>query len=140
MSSLRVYGRRDDQLKQRSVGAGGFLDHVDVRDAISLSTDRSDDAATIDIPDLQDEDVLEISLEDGLKIWTRWDDLQSDMAGQLVRGEGDELVQPSSLRLGRVRPAGSHGPGRRPGSGEPPRAGARAVSVDAGPRHAGRGR
>jgi hypothetical protein len=100
MSSLRVYGRRDDQLKQRSVGAGGFLDHVDVQDAISLSTDRSVDAATIDIPDLREDDVLEISLEDGLKIWTRWDDLQSDMAGQLVRGEGDELVLPSSLRLG----------------------------------------
>jgi hypothetical protein len=100
MSSLRVYGRRDDQLEHRSVGTGTFLDHVDVQDAISLSADRSGDAETIDIPDLQDDDVLEISLEDGLKIWTRWDDLQSDMAGQIVRGEGDELVLPSSVRLG----------------------------------------
>lgn len=88
--------------------ARSYPGEVTVKDAALVHTARAG-ADSLELP-ADDEDVVEIELQDGFRIWTRVEDLKRDLAPRTARsGDATAIEIPSSLAVGPVS--------RAPGAG-----------------------
>jgi tetratricopeptide (TPR) repeat protein len=100
MATLKVNGVRDRNLTSE-LGRGLPKGKVVVKDAARVQTARAG-GPQLSLEGLQPDDVVEIELQDGLRIWTRVEDVSRDFARRSQRGRiTDEAIQiPSELTIG----------------------------------------
>jgi hypothetical protein len=101
MATLTVNGVRDRAAEPSELGRG--LGHrVHVKDAALVQTSRAG-GPKVSFDGLNGDDVVEIELQDGLRIWSRVDSVPTDLVPRAQRGivvSGDTIFLPSELRIG----------------------------------------
>src|SRR5687768_10076636 len=99
MATLKVNGVRERQ--ESELGRGLPKGTVVVKDAARVETARAG-GPRVSFEGLQPDDIVEIELQDGLRIWMRVEDAPHDLArGAQRRGGGDGTIEiPSELTIG----------------------------------------
>jgi hypothetical protein len=116
MATWRIQGSRE-RGGEPSLLAGGLPPGaVTVKHAIRVQAGRAA-GAPLALDDVAPDDVLEIELQDGLRLWARADDFRADYAGDSARGADDDDVVvvppalgPANARRGESRTAADRGP------------------------------
>jgi len=90
MKTIKVLGQRDERLE--IVDYGNELNNFSVSDAVQFATDRSS-ASYQYISDLQDDDVLELIFEDGIRHWVKISMLEQEYKYSLLRGETPGVIE-----------------------------------------------
>jgi pimeloyl-ACP methyl ester carboxylesterase/tetratricopeptide (TPR) repeat protein len=100
MATLKVNGVRDSRPGPSELGRGLPPGAVTVKDAALLQTARAG-GPQVTLEGLQPDDVVEIELQDGLRIWSRVEDVPRDLVRRSQRGQaGDTILLPSELTIG----------------------------------------
>jgi tetratricopeptide (TPR) repeat protein len=100
MATLKVNGVRDPRPEPSELGRGLPQGSVVVKDAALLQSVRAR-GTQISFEGLADDDVVEIELQDGLRIWSRVEDVPRDLVRRSQRGPaGDTILLPSELSIG----------------------------------------
>ena len=98
-TTLKVTGVRDRN-QQSVLEQGPLRGRVRVKDAALVQRSRAG-ATTVTFEGLQPDDVVEIELQDGLRIWSRVEDVARDFAPRSQRGQADDAIDlPSELVVG----------------------------------------
>jgi pimeloyl-ACP methyl ester carboxylesterase/tetratricopeptide (TPR) repeat protein len=98
-TTLRVTGVRE-RGQQSVLDQGPLKGKVRVKDAALVQRSRAG-ATTVTFEGLQPDDVVEIELQDGLRIWTRVENVPRDFAARSQRGQADGAIElPSELVIG----------------------------------------
>lgn len=115
MATWQVHGYRDRADQPPLLAAGLPSGAVTVKHAVRLQAGRAA-GAPLALDDVEPDNVLEIELQDGLRLWSRADDFRADYAVDAARGaDGDVVVVPAALgpasaaRRGGARAAGDRG-------------------------------
>ena len=100
MATLKVLGRRDENLQKADPGTGRFLT-VRTSDALRIDATRDAASETITLDDIKDSQVIEFELDGGIKLWTSVAQYREDFGddGRPARGAADVLTIPSHLPL-----------------------------------------
>src|SRR3989442_2883966 len=103
MPTLRVRGSRESAPAKSELDRDRNADRirVHVKHAVKVQPARA--AATdLPLPDVALDDVVEIELEDGIRLWTRVDDFRRDFAAGPARAaaEPDTIEIPQALTIG----------------------------------------
>jgi triacylglycerol esterase/lipase EstA (alpha/beta hydrolase family) len=100
MATLKINGVRDRSLGSE-LGRGLPKGKVVVKDAARVQTARAA-GSVVSLEGLRPDDVVEIELQDGLRIWSRVEDVPRDFARQSQRGQvtGDTFEMPSEVTIG----------------------------------------
>ena len=100
MATLKVQGIRDAHPEPSELGRGLPQGSVDLKDAVVASSTRAG-ATVLELDDLQPDDVVEIELQDGFRLWSRVEDVRRDFAPRTGRGVLSETVDiPATLTIG----------------------------------------
>jgi hypothetical protein len=100
MATLKVNGVRDPRPSPSELGRGLAPGAVTIKDAALLQTARAG-GPQVALEGLQPDDVVEIELQDGLRIWSRVEDVPRDLVRRSQRGQvGDTIQLPSELTIG----------------------------------------
>src|SRR4051812_42233626 len=100
MATLRVSGTRERTREASELGRGLPPGRVVVKDAARVHATRAG-GPQLSLDGLQPDDVIEIELQDGLRIWTRVEDVPRDLVPRSQRGEALDGVQiPTELTIG----------------------------------------
>jgi tetratricopeptide (TPR) repeat protein len=101
VAKLIINGVREVPENDALIGRGLPAGVVRVKDAARVETARAG-GPRVAIDGLQPDDVLEIELQDGLRVWSRVDDVPRDLVARSARGEaaGDDIELPSALSIG----------------------------------------
>jgi hypothetical protein len=101
MATLTVNGVRDPAPQPSELGRG-LGNRVQLKHAALVQTARAG-GAHVAFDDLKGDDVVEIELQDGLRIWSRVDSVPTDLLPRTQRDivvSGDTIFLPSELRIG----------------------------------------
>lgn len=101
MPALRLQGINDDHPSPPTLGRGLPAGAVTVKAAVRMQLARGG-TQEISLRGLHDDDIIEIELQDGLRLWTRVGDAARDFGLPRARGGGDEdtVVVPTRLAIG----------------------------------------
>lgn len=100
MTTLKVNGARDPHPEATELGRGLPQGSVVLKDAVVTNVGRAG-GTVLTLDDLQADDVVEIELQDGLRIWSRVQDVARDFAPRARRGlANDAIALPSMLTIG----------------------------------------
>jgi pimeloyl-ACP methyl ester carboxylesterase/tetratricopeptide (TPR) repeat protein len=100
MATLKVNGVRDRNPEPSPLGHGLPAGKVVIKDAARVQAARAG-GPQLSLEGLLPDDVVEIELQDGLRIWTRVGDVPRDLARGAQRGQTDDTIQmPSELTIG----------------------------------------
>ncbi len=100
MATLKVNGVRDRHPEPSDLGRGLPETTVAVRDAALVQTARAG-GPQVSFEGLQPDDVVEIELQDGLRLWSRVENVSGDFARRAERGQfADTFLVPSQLSVG----------------------------------------
>src|SRR4051812_48566699 len=104
MATLKVNGVRERVPDESDLGRRLPKGRVTIKDAARVHTAR-DGGPQIVFDGLLPDDVVELELEDGLRLWTRVDDVRRDLLPRAQRGQaaGDVIELPSELQIGPAR-------------------------------------
>jgi triacylglycerol esterase/lipase EstA (alpha/beta hydrolase family) len=98
--TLKVNGVRDRNPEPSDLGRGLPPGAVRIKDAARVQSARAG-GPRLPIEGLEPDDVVEIELHDGLRIWSRVEDLQNDVGQRSSRSvTRDEIDLPSELAIG----------------------------------------
>jgi alpha-beta hydrolase superfamily lysophospholipase len=111
-TTLRLSGVPENRPDPSELQRGLPAQAVTVRHAVRLESARAD-VEPLDLAGLADDDVVEIELEDGLRVWTRVDQFTEDVVQRGARS----VVTPGGEGLVEVPPALTVGPASRAGGG-----------------------
>ena len=99
MATLKVQGVRD-RSQESALARGPLAGKVHVKDAALVQRSRAG-AAEVSFEGLAPDDVVELELQDGLRVWMRVDDATREFAGRGRRGQAADVVEvPSELVVG----------------------------------------
>ena len=99
MATLKVQGVRD-RSQESALARGPLAGKVHVKDAALVQRSRAG-AAEVSFEGLAPDDVVELELQDGLRVWMRVDDATRELAGRGRRGEAADVVEvPTELVVG----------------------------------------
>src|SRR5262245_48109818 len=102
--TLKVPGIRDPRPEPSELGHGLPSGMVREKGSALVQSARAG-GAPVTFDGVQADDIVEIELQDGLKIWTRVESLSKDLerGAQRGAGEGDGSIRvPSELTIGRA--------------------------------------
>ncbi|HEU4525314.1 MAG TPA: hypothetical protein VFR62_09835, partial [Gemmatimonadales bacterium] len=100
MTTLKVQGVRDPNPEPSELGRGLPEGSLVLKDAVVTSAARAS-GAVLQLDDLQPDDVVEIELQDGFRLWSRVEDVRRDFAPRRERALAAETVDvPSTLAIG----------------------------------------
>lgn len=100
MTTLRVNGVRDRSPQGSELGRRLPKGMVVVKDAALVQTARAG-SIPVAFEGLNPDDVVEIELQDGLRIWSRVDTVSRDFSPRSQRGQATDSIQlPSELAIG----------------------------------------
>jgi hypothetical protein len=99
MTLLRVRGVPDDTAATAGPDAGRFADLVDVSTSLTLRTGEVRGAGEHAL-EVSDDQVVELGLDGGIRLITSIGQLRDTLEWSGVRGAGDEVFLPSTLRIG----------------------------------------
>jgi hypothetical protein len=100
MATLLVPGIPDPQPAQSDLMRALPLGMVEVKHAARVDAARAI-GGQLRLEGLQSDDVVEIELEDGLRLWSRIDDVAQDFGLMRARGDADETIMlPGTLPTG----------------------------------------
>ena len=104
--ALKINGVRGPLAEPSELGRALPKDTIKVKDAVLVQTARTGGPQLL-LEGLQPDDVLEIELQDGLRIWSRVEDVPQDFARRSQRGQVSGTIQlPSELSIGPASRAG----------------------------------
>lgn len=100
MTKIEVYGTPDPRPEPSELGRGLPAAAVTVRQAARVGANRAR-ALPLTLAG-QPDDIVEIELQDGLRIWSRVDDVRADLAPRAARdaSAADTVVLPAELTIG----------------------------------------
>ena len=100
MTTLKVSGTRERARGSAEIGRGLPPGKVVVKDAARVHANRAG-APPLTLEGLQPDDVIEIELQDGLRIWTRVDDAPRNLMPRAGRGQASGGIDiPTELAFG----------------------------------------
>ena len=100
MPALKVHGRVDPTPATPELARGLPEKMVTPKSSVSLHFARAGEPP-VRIPNLADEDLVELEMQDGLRIWTRVQDLEPDFGLRPSRDAADGAIElPPTLRVG----------------------------------------
>jgi pimeloyl-ACP methyl ester carboxylesterase len=110
MPTIQVRGERDLSGKQDPTVAVKFNDVIrsQVKDTVRLDRGRAAIPPVV-LAQVADDDVVEVELDDGLKLWVRGADIEAELGAVRKRGDAQDLFEiPDSLpRRGQQRAIGT---------------------------------
>lgn len=100
MATLNVRGLRDPRPEPPELGRGLPEGSVTLKDAVLVQVARAG-GPRLSLAGLQPDDIVEIELQDGLRLWSRVEDVSRDLLPRAQRGQltGD-IELPSELSIG----------------------------------------
>jgi tetratricopeptide (TPR) repeat protein len=100
MATLKVNGVRDPRPEPSELGRGLPQGAVVLKDSALLQSARAR-GAQVSFEGLANDDVVEIELQDGIRIWSRVEDVPRDLVRRSQRGPAGDTIQiPSELTIG----------------------------------------
>src|SRR5438132_11977428 len=101
MATLRVRGTRDLTAAASELDSARNADRVRVRVKHAVKVQRARAAAVaLDLAGVEPDDVVELELEDGVRLWSRVDDFVRDFGiGAGRAAAGDAIEVPTTLAL-----------------------------------------
>jgi len=103
MTTLKVQGIRESRPEPSDLGQGLPPGSVTLKDAVVTGAARGR-GAVLELENLEPDDVVEIELQDGFRLWSRVEDVRRDFAPRSERGLVTEAVDLSStLTIGPAR-------------------------------------
>ncbi|MGE3706776.1 MAG: CHAT domain-containing protein, partial [Vicinamibacterales bacterium] len=111
MKQIRVHGRRDVDAARRPSGLQRAIPTVTTKHSVRVGLSRDGDPLQV-LDDVADDDIVEVEVEGGLRLWMRADDLERELGADQQRGGagGDTLDLGGRVRL-RGRSAATRGTG-----------------------------
>jgi len=98
MTKLRIPGKSDESLKQLDYRSDR---QITVREAVRFEATRDATAEDHVIEDLKDDDVIELTFEDGIRHWATLSEFKQEFGAGISRGASvDEIVVPGRLFVG----------------------------------------
>jgi pimeloyl-ACP methyl ester carboxylesterase len=91
---VQVRGERDEIAMIRPAVGGPFADIVrsEIKDAVRLERGRAELPTVVTGP-ISDDDVVEVELEDGLKLWVRGSEIEAELGAVRRRGVDADVVE-----------------------------------------------
>ena len=100
MTTLKVLGVRDSNPEPSELGRGLPEGSLVLKDAVLTNTARAG-GTVLQLDDLQPDDVVEVELQDGFRLWSRVEDVRRDFAPRQERASATDTIDlPSTLTIG----------------------------------------
>ncbi|MBN1668864.1 MAG: hypothetical protein JW862_17360, partial [Anaerolineales bacterium] len=101
MTTLKLFGVPDEGLNAQPLSNGGLIRPVRISHAVRIDLARAGGVPGYAIPDLADEDVVEVTFEGDIRRWLTVAELKTEFQPQLGRGgHPDEFILPTTLPAG----------------------------------------
>lgn len=99
MATIRVDGVRDDRKQAPELGRGLPPGAVHVKGSALVQSSRAG-GPRVTLDGLEPDDVVEIEMQDGMRLWSRVDQLSDDLGLRGARGDNGAIHVPGQLTIG----------------------------------------